>query len=172
MRSHPQSPEFQRARHVRVMPPAADALNKRMHDAVAWRAFHLYEARGCASGHEAEDWREAEADVVRPLECGTIVEEDTVCVTTDASCFGPGSLEVWVEPHRITLCGPCAAQKLERPAEAAIRIGQRNWIFRTHELTAELDPAEVIVKFNGPAMHIYISRAHRKPQQAELAHAA
>ena len=164
--------EFQRVHPVRVMPPESDVLRKRMNDAVAWRAFRLYRNRGLVSGHDAEDWRQAEAEVVRPLQCGSIVEDDTVCLTADISCFGPGTVEVWVEPHRITLCGPCPANELEGPAETATSIGPKNWIFRTHGVTAELDPAEVIVRFNGPAMHIFVHRARPIPQQAVAVHAA
>ena len=154
------------------MPPAPDALEKRMHDAVAWRAFHLYEARGCTLGHEVEDWGQAEAEVVRPLDCGVIEQDDSVCLTTDASCFGPGTLEIWIEPHRITLCGPSVIQTPEQAEEPLSAIGRKNWVFRTHELSAEVSPAEVTVRFNGPAMHIYLHRALPIPQEAVLAHAA
>lgn len=171
MRAHPDVTEFQRKHQVRIMPAASDALKKKMHDAVAWRAFRLYEARGGASGHEREDWRQAETEVIRPLDCGTIVQDHRICLTADVTCFGPGTLEIWVEPRRITLCGPCADPKFNSMAGSPA-AGPANWIFRTHEFTAEADPAEVTVRFNGPAMHIYLRRAMPIPQQAVLARAA
>ena len=166
------SSDSPRRRQVKIMPPVLHILQKRMHDAVAWRAFRLYEARGCSQGHQAEDWSRAEAEVIRPLNGGMIVEEDCVCLTTDMSCFAPGVVELWVEPHRITLCGPRAEENPEPPAEAATGAGEKNWIFRTHDVTAELDPTGVTVRFNGPAMHVYLHRALPTPQQAAEAHAA
>jgi Protein of unknown function (DUF2934) len=172
MKARSNQTEFQRIHPVRIMPPAYEVLKKRMDDAVASRAFRLYMNRDRTSGSDAEDWRQAEADVVRPLQCGSIVEDDTVCLTADISCFGPGTVEVWVEPHRITLCGACPEKELEGPAQAATSIGPKNWIFRTYGVTAELDPAEVIVRFNGPAMYVFIHRARPMPQQAVEVHAA
>jgi hypothetical protein len=172
MRTHPEVTEFQRKHPLKVIASAPEALEKKMHDSVAWRAFHLYEAHGGGSGHEVEDWRQAESEVVRPMDCGLIVQDDRVCLTTDVSCFGPGTLEIWVEAHRITLCGTSTSPKLHRAAGPASANGPRDWIFRTHELSAEVVPAEVTVRFNGPAMHVYLRRALPVPQQAVMARAA
>ncbi|HUK53026.1 MAG TPA: hypothetical protein VL099_07030 [Candidatus Binatia bacterium] len=164
--------EFQRTHQVRIMPPAPDALKKKIHDAVSWRAFALYEGRGGMRGHEIEDWSLAEADVLQPMDCGTIVQDHRVCLTTNLSCFGPGTLELWVEPHRVTVCGPAASAKLDRTGEKSSQITRKDWIFRSHELSAEVDPAAVTVRFNGPAMHILLQRAVAVPRHAELVHAA
>ena len=174
MRAHPDITEFQRKHPIKIMPPASDALKKKMHDAVAWRAFRLYEARGCSRGNATEDWRQAEEEVVRPLDCGEIVQDHRDCLTTDVSCFGPGTLEIWVEPQRITLCGPRPSQPLNRAVESQAGISQENWIFRTHDLSTKVDSAELTVRFNGPALHIYLRRAlpAGKKEEAELAHAA
>jgi len=166
------SSDSPRRRQVKIMPPVLHILQKRMHDAVAWRAFRLYEARGCARGHEVEDWSRAEAEIIRPLNGGMIVQEDCVCLTTDVSCFAPDTVELWIEPHRITLCGPRAEPNAEQLAEAATGNGEKNWIFRTHDVTAEVDPTGVTVRFNGPAINIYLHRAYPTPQQAVEAHAA
>jgi Protein of unknown function (DUF2934) len=172
MRLHPDISELQRIHPLRIMPPASDALKKKMNDAVAWRAFELYESHGWAAGHDRENWLQAEADVVRPLDCGTIVQDHRVCLTTNISCFAPGTLELWIEPHRITLCGPNPSRRLERTGPAAAGSGLRNLLFLTHELDSKVEPAEVTVRFNGPAMHIYVRRAALKPQMAAMAHAA
>jgi hypothetical protein len=34
------------------------------HDAIAARSYELYLARGCADGHDAEDWLRAEAELI------------------------------------------------------------------------------------------------------------
>ena len=37
----------------------------RRHEMIARRAYELYEKRGCESGHEYEDWLEAERQISR-----------------------------------------------------------------------------------------------------------
>lgn len=172
MRLHPDISEFQRIHPLRIMTPAGDALKKKMHDAVAWRAFELYENHSHAGGHDREDWLQAEAEVVRPLDSGTIVQDHRVCLTTNISCFAPGTFELWIEPHRITLCGPNPSRRLERTGPLTAGAGLRDLLFLTHELDQEVKPAEVTVRFNGPAMHIYLRRALPEPRMAVMAHAA
>ena len=36
------------------------------HDAVACRAYELYVARGCADGHDFDDWLQAERELRSP----------------------------------------------------------------------------------------------------------
>jgi hypothetical protein len=36
-------------------------------DSIARRAYELYESRGCAPGHEWDDWFQAESELLRPV---------------------------------------------------------------------------------------------------------
>ena len=43
---------------------------RRMQEAVAHRAYTIFESRGSGSWHELQDWGEAESELVRALNCG------------------------------------------------------------------------------------------------------
>ena len=41
----------------------AKKMARASHDAIAARSYELYLARGCADGHDEEDWLRAEAEL-------------------------------------------------------------------------------------------------------------
>jgi hypothetical protein len=138
---------------------AGDELQSKIHDAVAWRAYHLFEVRGCIPGHETEDWARAESEIVRPLNCGSLDQDSRICLTLDSTCFDEGPIEMWLEPRRLTVCGFDPNRKpFPVPPGQPERL-RRDWIFRVHEFAVELDPSGVIARFNGPALDIYLTKA-------------
>jgi len=155
-----------------IRPVAGDELQSKIHEAVAWRAYHLFEARGCVPGHETEDWQRAESEVVGPLQCGSLDQDYRICLTVDASCFDDGPIEMWLEPRRLTLCGFDPNHKpFPVPPGEPVRP-RRDWIFRVHDFDVDLDPRRVVARFNGPALDIYLSKAGAYDEMRAIAAAA
>jgi hypothetical protein len=59
----------------------------RVQEAVARRAYQIFERRGSAPCHELEDWRQAEAELVRPCCSGSMSVDGTLWMGTDAGVF-------------------------------------------------------------------------------------
>jgi len=162
-RDGPRTPE------LRIRAAAGDGLKGRIHEAVAWRAFELYEARGGKPGHDAEDWKQAEREVVRPLPCGTVEQDHRICLTADTSCFERGPIELWLEPRRLTLAGPVKPGKAFPEREGPF-AQSRDRVFFVHDFPVDVDPAVVTARFNGPALDIYVAKAGaRMARMAALA---
>jgi len=125
---------------------------KKFREAVARRAYQLFESHGCSPGHAAEDWRRAELDLLRPLACGVLAGDDKVSVTTDISAFNHGSVDVCVEPRRLTLCGT------PRTQNASGESPFRDPVYRVLTLPVEVDPAQVRARFNGRILQIDLFR--------------
>jgi hypothetical protein len=168
-RSILESPNLHEAR---IRPVAGIELQSKIHDAVAWRAYQLYEAEGCAAGHDAEDWERAQVEVVRPLDCGVIVQDDRVCLTTDVSCFEEGPIDIWVEPHRLTLGGLDPSRKPLPGLPGAPPRPRMEWTFVVHDFAVEVDPAEVKARFNGPVLYITLGKAGVRRKEHATAMAA
>jgi hypothetical protein len=150
---------------LKIRPVVGNELKNKIHAAVAWRAYQLYEECGHVFGHDVEDWERAEARVVRPMDCGVLAEDARVCLTADASLFDDGPIEVYVEPRRITLCGYDRSRRpLPTPPGEPPRP-RRDWIFRVHDFDVDVDPSTVTARFNGPVMNLYLGKAH--PQEAQ-----
>jgi len=156
-----------RAQELKIRAVTEYDLKNKIHDAVAWRAYQLYEQQGCAPGHDVENWQRAEAEVVRSLDCGMLSQDHRICLTTDAAIFDDGVVELFVEPRRLTLCGFDRSRRPlpEAPGEPA--IARRDYIFRVHNFDVDLDPAGVTARFNGPVLNIYLAKANVLRDQPE-----
>lgn len=151
---------------------SADEQTKRMQQAVACRAYEIFETGGATSPHELEDWRQAEAELVSPLCCGRMAVDGNLWVGADAAAFQEGTIEIWVAPHKITICGKPRRDKVDAHRQ---HIGARpdgTMIFHVLDLPVEIDPSSVTTKFNGPSLEILLRKAHAKPQPQAQAAAA
>ncbi len=166
------------AKPVRFAPPRHELkiravlgnnLQNKTHDAIAWRAYQFYEQQGCAPGKDVENWARAEEEVVHPLDCGVLAQDHRVSVTADASQFDDGPIELYVEPRRITLAGFDRSRRPLPPPPGQPVPPRRDWIFRVHEFDADLDPANVTARFNGPVLNIYLAKAHALDAQPATA---
>ena len=78
---------------------------------------------------------------------------------TDASAFEEGTIEIWIAPRRITICGKPWIEK-ERAAS-----GERcvEMIYHIVNLPLEVDPSGVTATFRGPSLEIVLRKAQAKP---------
>lgn len=129
--------------------------------AIAKRAFQISESRGLEPGHELEDWRRAESEIVRPLNCGFLVSDHNFELSTDSACFGEGEIEICVEPRRLTICGMERTRSQELVPNSASRL-----IVRSLELPAEIEPSEVSASFKGRMIQMDLPFARVKQKAA------
>jgi hypothetical protein len=142
-----------RNRGVKIVAVNPLQQENRLREAVARRAYQLFESQGRLPGHAGEDWRHAELDLVHPLACGLLTQDDKISVSTDVSVFEEGSVEVCVEPRRLSLCGRPRAQD----ASAGV-CPVRESVYRVLALPVEVDPSQVQARFNGRILQIDLYR--------------
>jgi hypothetical protein len=129
-------------------------LTRRIHEAVALRAFQIYKSRGCVPGQELEDWRHAEREVVKLLSCGFLGLDDKISVDTDASIFQEGEIEICVEPRRMTVCGKERVPKGESTPRVGETASRDEFVFYVLDLPIDIDPLQVGATFNGCCLEI------------------
>jgi hypothetical protein len=146
-------------RHLKVASVTPTERERIVREIIATRAFQLSEAHGFEPGHGLEDWRQAEAEVLRPLDCGCLVLDRSLELNTDAACFGEGTIEIYVEPKRLTVCGKAkdcpAAFGPDQPGTKGSPVS----IVRKFDLPFEIDPSEVRAKFKGRMIQIELPKA-------------
>lgn len=148
----------------------ANEQTRRMQEAVARRAYAIFESRGSGSWHESDDWRQAESELVSPLCCGRMTIGDRLWIGTDAGVFEQGTIEIWVAPRKITICGKPRADGTD-----VQRIGpgfDEERIFRVLDLCIDVDPSHTTAKFNGSSLGILVRKAQVKTRQEVRAAAA
>jgi DUF2934 family protein len=150
---------------VRVTIMNADEQTRRVQEAVARRAYEIFESRGSASWHELEDWRQAEAELVHPQCSGQMTLDGALWVGTDAAIFEEGTIEIWVAPRQLTICGKPSVDKMDAHRK---HIGSHlggEMIFHALDLPVDVDPSHVAAKFNGPFLEILLRKAQTKARQ-------
>lgn len=78
---------------------------RRVDEAIARRAYEIFERRGGPGWHELEDWRTAESEIRSKLFIGLTSSEDSLLVSCNIGRFEEDSVEIWVAPRQITICG-------------------------------------------------------------------
>jgi len=155
---------------VKLTIMAADEQTRRVQEAVARRAFEIFERGGSTPWHELEDWRQAERELASPLCYGRMAVGDSLWVGADVAAFSEGTVEIWVAPRKITICG--------KPRLDGVDAHRKNVgpgpeiIFHVLDLSVEVDPSHVTAKFNGSSLEILLRRAPGKPRQETQAVAA
>jgi Protein of unknown function (DUF2934) len=142
---------------------------RRMQEAVAHRAYAIFESRGSGFWHELQDWGQAESELVRPLSCGRTPLGDRLWIGTDAGIFEAGTIEIWLAPRKITICGKPRADKGVQGIGPRFREER---IFRVLDLCLDIDPSRATAKLQGLSLEILVRKARAKPRQEARAAAA
>lgn len=185
MRSPEPPKQSWRGRTLKVVAVDSGEQTKRIHDAVARRAYHIFEGRGSAPGHELGDWQRAEFETVSPLDCGCLVLDDKMSVNTDVSLFGEGVIELCVEPHRLTICVKIPRRPLVLPRRHYARPGkesatlerngssaEEDFVFRVLDLPVAIDPSRVAARFKGRRLEIDLPKTQAIRERSFQAWAA
>jgi len=143
-------------RYLRITFDTESAQRKRMHDAVAHRALQIGQG-SCGSGLGLLEWRRAESEVLKPLDCGFLVSNDKIRLSADISCFEEGEIEICVEPRTLAICG-----------KERVRVGATNaspekkseaLTFRTRSLPVDIDPRQVTARIKGSCLEVDLPKA-------------
>jgi HSP20 family molecular chaperone IbpA len=126
---------------IKVMKVDSDEQARRIDEAIARRAYEIFERRGGMGWHEIEDWRQAESEVRSTL-CFSLSEaNDSFRVGFDAARFEEGTAEVWIAPRQMTICGKPIRHQEQAESATAVYEGR---VFRTFALPVEVEPGRAV----------------------------
>jgi len=72
---------------------------------LARRAYEIFERRGGAPGSHDGDWLQAEAELLHPVPVEVASARHHVIVRAEVPGFGPGEIQIALEPRRVTVAG-------------------------------------------------------------------
>src|SRR5579863_9185299 len=99
---------------VPVKKPTADEAFGRIqetYNAIARRAFEIFNNNGRWFGHELEDWVRAESELLHPLHLEISETDNDLAVRAEVPGFTTKELTIDVEPRRLTITGKHEAQE-------------------------------------------------------------
>ena len=132
---------------------------REIQDAIARRAYDIFEQRGREHGRHEDDWLRAEAELLQP---GALEIEDTglsLAVRSEVRGFAPGEIELGVELRRVSLFAAHAAARVNRKGAIVQAGGCATRIFRTAELPCEVDARGAAVTVRDGRLELILPKA-------------
>jgi len=118
-------------------------LAEEINNLIARRAYELYEYRGFAHGHDAEDWLHAVSEILLNVPADITETETQLTIRADVPGFSEKDLEVRVAPRSVCITGK-RQEVSEQTEEKSVYSERRsNRIFRVLDLPSEIDPHNV-----------------------------
>jgi HSP20 family protein len=145
-----QSTAVQRARaraHLRLV--SSDQIFDRMretYDAIARRAFEIFEGNGRRFGRDLEDWFRAERELLHPVHMEISETEGDLTVVVEVPGFTEKDIEIHLEPRRLTISGTRESTEEHKKGKTVYTERCSNRIFRVVDLPAQVDATNAAVQ--------------------------
>lgn len=114
-------------------------------DAVARRAFELFEANGRIFGRDLDDWLRAERELLRPLYLEVSETDDALTVEVEVPGFTEKDIEISLEPRRLTVSGTRKTTQERKKGTTVYSERASKRIFRVVTLPADVDTASTAI---------------------------
>lgn len=144
----------------------------RVYDAVARRAFELFERDGRADGHALRHWLEAEKNFLHPVHVSIKEGKDEFSVRAEVPGFTANDLEVHVDSGRLTISGKRNSTEEHQEGNTIYSEHCSSEIFRTIDLPSEVNAAKVSATIKDGVLSIQIPKAEEKKNVASKTNAA
>jgi HSP20 family molecular chaperone IbpA len=110
-----------------------------LYEAIARRAFELFESRGRANGNDLEDWYSAEAELFHSTHLDVTESNESLAMRAEVPGFKANELEVDLEPRRVIIAGK--RQSDNHQAVRRIYCDRcSDQVFRRLDLPVAVDP--------------------------------
>lgn len=161
MMDKPPTAEPGKARTPSVKIGNSTECSKAISDAVAKRAYEIYERSGRQPGSDRKNWFLAEREIIKPLNCGLLKSEEGVTVSICRSSLSAKDIDVCAEPHRLIVMARNDSNSMIGPTA----------VYRVLPLADEIEPSSLKLRAHGRLLEIKLSKASAN-KKAFLAKAA
>ncbi len=144
------APESKEAARLKLIEPTTlfERMN-RIHDAIARRAFEMFERDGGLLGRELDHWFRAEEEFLHPVHVQISESGDVVEVQAEVPGFSAKELEVIVEPQRLTISGKKESTEERKKRKSIYKEQCSNEILRVVDLPAQVEAAKATATARG-----------------------
>lgn len=130
-----------------------------MFDAIARRAYEIFEGNGHIPGHELEDWFQAERELLHPTHVQVNQTENALEVQVEVPGFNGKELEVSVEPRRLLISGRRETKSEEKKGTTIYSEACSDQIMRIVELPVEVNTEEVVATLKNGILELELPKA-------------
>lgn len=138
-------------------------------EAIAKRAFELFQKRGYKFGHELEDWFKAERELLKKVPIDIKDVDGNLNIRAEVPGFTAANLKVSVEPNRITIKGDNKVKTEKIDDGTLYSEWKSNKIFRTFDLPHQVDADKAVATIKDGVLTLVVPKMPKtKPNQVEI----
>lgn len=138
------------------------------YDAVARRAFEIFDNNGRWFGHDLADWFDAESEILHPVHLEINETPDALSVQAEVPGYTAKELDIQVEGNRLTISGKHESKEETKKGKTIYSERCANEILRSIELPAEVDSTKVSATLKDGVLSVELPKtAHSKSVRIE-----
>jgi HSP20 family molecular chaperone IbpA len=130
-----------------------------IYDAIALRAFEIFESNGSSPGHDLEDWLRAESELLQPVPLNVLESNSEFVVRAGVPAFGSNEIEISVEPRCLAISGKRETKEEEEKGKMIRSEWCADRMFRALNLPSDVDPSKVSIALKDGVLTINLPKA-------------
>ena len=152
--------------------PATDEIFERMeksYDAIARRAFEIFESNGKWFGHDLDDWFKAEAELLHPVHLEISETDENLTIRAEVPGFTADELTIDLDARRLTISGKHEAKEETKKGKTIYSERCANEILRVVDLPTEVDTSKATASLKDGILNLEVPKAaHAKSVRVQL----
>jgi HSP20 family protein len=132
---------------------------ERVYDAVARRAFEIFDGNGRTNGRDLGDWLQAESEILHPMHLELFETDDALTVKAEVPGFTAKELDVQAEGNRLTISGRHESKEERSKGKTIYSEQCAKEVFRSIALPSVVDPSKVNATLKDGVLTVELPRA-------------
>jgi HSP20 family protein len=129
------------------------------YDAIARRAFEIFDNDGRWLGNDLENWLQAESELLQPVRLDITESDDNLSVRAEVPGFNAKELEINVESSTLTITGKHTTREENKKGKTVYSERSAQEILRVVDLPAEVDGSKVSAILKDGVLNIELPKA-------------
>ena len=127
-------------------------------NALARRAYEIFEGNGGTFGRELENWFQAEKELLHPVPVNITESDESFEVKAEVPGFNEKEIEIGVEPRRVTITGKRETKKEEKKGKTVCAESCSDQILRMVDLPAEIETDKVTATLKNGVLELALPK--------------
>jgi HSP20 family protein len=127
-------------------------------NALARRAYEIFDGNGREMGHDLENWFQAEREMLHPVNVNITETDAALEVRAEVPGFSEKELEIGIEPRKLAITGKRETSKEEKKGKAVYTESSSDQTLRIVELPAEVDTTKVAATLKNGLLEITLPK--------------
>lgn len=129
------------------------------YDAIARRAFEIFENSGHTFGREVDDWLRAESEILQPVPLEVSETDQALTVRAEVPGFAANEVDIKVEPRRLTIAAKHETTEETTKDKTIYSERHAKEILRSFDLPAEVDASKAAATLKDGILNIELPKA-------------